>query len=107
MTESIANIVEKWDFSHQKFNDTYPEPKPAGVITKDCHCFEAHNVTNDGNVGKFCELEPNFDFMQNLPFWHSLYWTCSRDPYELHRQFEQVEYWNAGLAKSIFFTAFF
>ena len=52
MTDSIANIVEKWDFSHQKFNDTYPEPKPAGVITKDCHCFEAHNVTNDGNVGK-------------------------------------------------------
>ena len=60
MTDSIANIVEKWDFSHQKFNDTYPEPKPAGVITKDCHCFEPHNVTNEGNVGKFCELEPIF-----------------------------------------------
>ena len=60
MTDSIANIVEKWDFSHQKFNDTYPEPKPAGVITKDCHCFEPHNVTNEGNVGKFCELDPSF-----------------------------------------------
>ena len=58
MTESVANIVEKWDFSHQKYKQSYPESRPSGLITNDCYCFENHNVVNDGKVGE----SNNFDY---------------------------------------------
>ena len=56
MTESVANIVEKWDFSHQKYKQSYPESRPSGLITNDCYCFENHNVVNDGKVGESNKL---------------------------------------------------
>ena len=51
MTESVANIVEKWDFSYQKYKQVYPGEKQEGLITTDCYCFENHNVEKDAKIG--------------------------------------------------------
>ena len=52
MTSSVANIVEKWDFSHQKYQHVHPAEKPKDVINNECFCFEKYNVSDDPNMGK-------------------------------------------------------
>ena len=53
MTESVANIVEKWDFSHQKYKDCHQEKAPKGVVKNECVCFERFPVAEDSKMGKF------------------------------------------------------
>ena len=51
VTESVANIVEKWDFSYQKYNLAHPEKAPKGIQKNECFCFENHNISEDPRIG--------------------------------------------------------
>ena len=52
VTQSVANIVEKWNFCYQKYKDGNPEdPENAPAVDSKCVCFERDNVEADPKMG--------------------------------------------------------
>ena len=52
VTQSVANIVEKWNFCYQKYKDGNPEdPENLPKVDSKCVCFERDPIEADPKMG--------------------------------------------------------